>query len=163
MGAVGRRVVGWFARAPGLDVLVTWFTVLPWLVGGIVFGWPGLLGGIAGQVVGLVLWCWGHELTHRKAVKGARIVTVLNRLVGRRGGVGRVLGVAGVGWRGGGEVWGGAGRVGGVAGQVVGVVRWCWGHELTHRKAVKGARIVTVLNRLVGRPRNHAALWVTTL
>lgn len=83
MGSPGRRVVGWFARAPGLDVLVTWFTVLPWLVGGIVFGWPGLLGGIAGQVVGLVLWCWGHELTHRKAVKGARIVTVLNRLVGR--------------------------------------------------------------------------------
>lgn len=83
LGAPGRAVMGWLSRAPGLDVLVTWFTVLPWLVGAIVYGWLGLLGGIVGQVVGLVLWCWGHELAHRDAVKGPRIVTVLNRLVGR--------------------------------------------------------------------------------
>ena len=84
MGSVGRGIMGWFSRAPGLDLLVTWFTVLPWLVGGIVFGWMGLLGGLEGQVVGLVLWCWGHELANRKKIqKGARIVTVLNRLVGR--------------------------------------------------------------------------------
>jgi len=83
LGSTGRTVMRWFSRAPGLDVLVTWFTVAPWLVGAIVFGWFGLLGGIAGQVVGLVLWCWGHELAHRDAVKGPRIVTVLNRLVGR--------------------------------------------------------------------------------
>ncbi|MEZ6162888.1 MAG: hypothetical protein R3B67_00430 [Phycisphaerales bacterium] len=83
LGRPGRRVMGWFTRAPGLDLLVTWFTVAPWLVGAIVFGWAGLLGGIAGRVVGLVAWCWGHELAHRDAVKGPRIVTVLNRLVGR--------------------------------------------------------------------------------
>jgi len=83
MGAPGRRVMNLCARAPVLDLLVTWFTVLPWLVGGIVYGWAGLLGGIAGQVVAMLLWCWGHELAHRDAVKGPRIVKVLNRLVGR--------------------------------------------------------------------------------
>ncbi len=83
LGAPGRAVLGWCARAPGLDLLVSWFTVAPWVVGAVVFGWGGVLGGICGQVVGLVLWCWGHELAHRDAVKGPRIVTVLNRLVGR--------------------------------------------------------------------------------
>lgn len=83
LGSFGKRVMGVCARAPALDLLVTWFTVLPWLVGGIAFGWSGLLGGVVGQVVAVLLWCWGHELAHRDAVKGPRIVKVLNRLVGR--------------------------------------------------------------------------------
>ena len=83
MGGVGKKLLGLCERAPVLDLAVAWFTVVPAIALTIMYGWVGLGGGILGQVVGLVIWCWGHELTHRKAVKGARIVTVLNRLVGR--------------------------------------------------------------------------------
>lgn len=83
LGSPGRRVLALCGRAPVLDLMVAWFTVVPAIVMAVMYGWIGLLGGIAGQVIGLVVWCWGHELAHRDAVKGPRIVSVLNRLVGR--------------------------------------------------------------------------------
>jgi len=83
LGKPGRAVTHALARAPGLDLAITWFTVLPWLLGALLLGWVGLAAGIAGQVVSVLLWSWGHELAHRKSAKGPRIVKVLNRLVGR--------------------------------------------------------------------------------
>lgn len=50
-----------------------------------------------------------------------------------------------------------------VAAQVLGTVIWCFLHELAHPEARRGPRIVKVLNKRVGRFRNHAALWVTTV
>jgi len=38
---------------------------------------------------------------------------------------------------------------------------WIWSHELAHPRSQEGPRIVWVLNRTVGRWRNHLALWVT--
>ncbi len=83
VGRVGGGLAAACCRAPGLDVIVTWFTVLPWLLGAVFFGWWGVLGGILGQVVGLTVWGWGHELSRRGTRKGPRIVKVLNALVGR--------------------------------------------------------------------------------
>lgn len=83
LGSGGRKVLALCARAPMLDLIVAWFTIVPAITMTIIYGWVGLGGAIIGQMLGLVLWCWGHELTHRKAVKGPRIVAVLNRLVGR--------------------------------------------------------------------------------
>ena len=83
MGKLGRRVMEFLRKAPGLDLVVAWFTTGPAVAGLIVFGWRGLLGGIVGQMVGLTVWGWGHELAHRNSVKGPRIVKVLNKLVGR--------------------------------------------------------------------------------
>ena len=40
---------------------------------------------------------------------------------------------------------------------------WVFLHELTHREAARGPRIVKFLNREIGRWRNHAALWVTSI
>jgi hypothetical protein len=37
------------------------------------------------------------------------------------------------------------------------------GHELVNREAARGVRIVSFINRSVGRWRNHAALWVTAV
>lgn len=70
-------------HAPGLDVMVTLYTVLPWLLGVILYGWQGLLAGVAGQVVTLQIWCILHEWANRDVVKGPRIVKVLNSRVGR--------------------------------------------------------------------------------
>ncbi len=55
--------------------------------------------------------------------------------------------------------WAGLGAV--VAGQIVGLVIWARVHELIYREAARGPRIVKAINGVVGRWRNHAALWVT--
>ncbi len=50
-----------------------------------------------------------------------------------------------------------------VVGQLVALSLWVIAHEWVHREKVAGPRIVKVLNRTVGRWRNHAALWVTVI
>jgi hypothetical protein len=83
LGPAGRRVSDAFCRAPGLDWLVMYFTVLPLIVGPILGGWPGLAGAIIGQVATVLIWTRLHELAHADAVRGPRIVKSLNGIVGR--------------------------------------------------------------------------------
>ncbi|MBL8747157.1 MAG: hypothetical protein JNK58_12485 [Phycisphaerae bacterium] len=82
-GGVGRRVSEGMCRAPLLDVVVTYFTVLPWGCGAAVYGWMGFWGALAGQVAGVLAWTLAHEAAHPAARRGPRIVHVLNRSVGR--------------------------------------------------------------------------------
>ena len=49
LGNVGRRLSEALCRAPGLDALVLYLTVLPLIVGPIFGGWAGLAGALAGQ------------------------------------------------------------------------------------------------------------------
>jgi hypothetical protein len=70
-------------RAPMLDVIVTWFLIVPLVAGPIIGGWIGLAGAIVGQVASLLIWQSLHELANARARKGPRIVKVINRLVGR--------------------------------------------------------------------------------
>src|SRR6266850_3388408 len=83
LGAAGTRIGAWLCRAPGLDLVVSVFTWVPPTVLGILFGWRGVVGAIIGQVLGMLVWMFAHELANRKYVSGPRIVTFLNRTVGR--------------------------------------------------------------------------------
>lgn len=80
---VSKAAAGACCRAPGLDLVVTYFTIAPPVVGAIVHGWRGLLAGIAAQVAAVLIWTPLHELAHPAGRKGPRIVHTLNRLVGR--------------------------------------------------------------------------------
>lgn len=80
---VAPRVSGWFARAPGLDLVVAIFTWAPWPVAALLGGWPAVGGAVIGQLVTMFAWCWGHEFLHREALRGPRIVSFINRRVGR--------------------------------------------------------------------------------
>ncbi|MFG0286342.1 MAG: hypothetical protein ACF8R7_18160 [Phycisphaerales bacterium JB039] len=94
MGRAGRRITDACARAPLLDLLITYFTAAPMIVGAAVGGnmqlgggfWRGaalgLVAGVIGQVVGVTLWTIAHELAQPEARRGPRIVTTLNRKVG---------------------------------------------------------------------------------
>jgi len=79
----GTALSAWLCRAPGLDLVVSLFTWIPPTALGIVFGWRGVVGAIIGQVLGMLVWMFAHEFAHRKTVQGPRIVTFLNRTVGR--------------------------------------------------------------------------------
>jgi hypothetical protein len=83
LGSLGRWISGQCQHAPGLDGLVTIFTVLPWVLGAALFGWPGVAAGVAGQLVALHVWIFLHECANAKVVKGPRILKVLNSRVGR--------------------------------------------------------------------------------
>src|SRR3989442_6840868 len=81
-GGAGTRIGPWLCRAPGLDLVVSVVTWIPPTVLGIVLGWRGVVGAIIGQVLGMLVWMFAHELANRKR-DGPRIVTFLNRTVGR--------------------------------------------------------------------------------
>jgi hypothetical protein len=82
LGAVGSRISAWLCRAPGLDLVVSIGTWIPPAILGIVYGWRGVVGSIIGQVLGMFVWMFAHELANRR-YKGPHIVTFLNRTVGR--------------------------------------------------------------------------------
>src|SRR3954468_14334791 len=83
LGARVRRIANALTRAPLLDLMVSVFTWIPWLALGISLGWRGLLGSVLGEMLTLFAWVFVHELTHRRAARGPRIVRFLNRLIGR--------------------------------------------------------------------------------
>ena len=82
LGRPGRTLSEWLCRAPGLDVVVFYFTALPAILGPILAGWAGLGAAIGGQFSAMLLWIALHELTHPAARKGPRIFSTLNHLVG---------------------------------------------------------------------------------
>lgn len=78
-----RRISETISRAPALDLVITYFTILPLIVGALLGGWVGLAAAIIGQIVAMLIWQTLHELAHPQARKGPRIVHVINRRVGR--------------------------------------------------------------------------------
>jgi hypothetical protein len=82
LGAAGQKISEHLCRAPVLDLLITYFTILPMIVGAILDGWRGLAGGIAGQIIAMLIWQTLHELANPQARKGPRIVKTINRNVG---------------------------------------------------------------------------------
>lgn len=82
-GEAGRRAAAAACRAPALDLIVAYFTFVPWIPAAAAGGWPGVLAAILGQAVALTAWIFVHEMLHPGARKGPRIVKFLNRTVGR--------------------------------------------------------------------------------
>ena len=82
LGQAGQRLSDACCRAPLLDVIVCYFTVLPLVVGPLVAGWLGLPGAILAQLATLLTWQTIHEAVHRDSKKGPRIIKVLNQKFG---------------------------------------------------------------------------------
>jgi hypothetical protein len=82
LGPAGRAVSERCIRAPGLDLVVTYFTIAPLVVAPVIDGWWGLLAALIGQAAAVIVWCQLHELAHPAARRGPRIVKELNQVVG---------------------------------------------------------------------------------
>lgn len=76
---------GFFCRGLGLDLVITYFTALPWIVGYALEGWGGVVASVIAQIVTVSVWTVLHELANRDVTaKGKpRIVHSLNKNVGR--------------------------------------------------------------------------------
>lgn len=82
LGSTGRGISAWLCQAPALDLLITYFTILPMIVGPIIGGWAGLAAAIIGQLLALIIWEILHTLAHPTARRGPRLVRTMNRTVG---------------------------------------------------------------------------------
>ncbi|HEY5791749.1 MAG TPA: hypothetical protein VIS74_00530 [Chthoniobacterales bacterium] len=82
LGPGGRRLSEACCRAPLLDAIVAYFTVLPLIAGPLCAGWTGLFLAILAQLTTVLVWQTLHEAVHRDAVKGPRIIKVLNKKFG---------------------------------------------------------------------------------
>src|SRR5437762_13875189 len=82
LGAPGRRASAALCRAPGLDLMITYFTALPLILGPVMAGWVGLGAAAVGQVLTVMIWTVLHEAAHRQAVRGPRILKVINEAMG---------------------------------------------------------------------------------
>lgn len=83
LSVIPRSVSDVVTKAPILDGIVSIFTWVPWVVGCGMYGWRGFFAAFLGQIITLTLWCFFHELAHREAMKGPRIVRTLNKMTGR--------------------------------------------------------------------------------
>jgi len=81
-GQPGRALCQSCEQAPGLDLLISLLTWIPWVLAALLGGWWAFAGVVLGQLAALRLWGAIHELAHREAARGPRIVKVLNSLVG---------------------------------------------------------------------------------
>src|SRR2546425_5838589 len=82
LGAAGTRIGAWVCRAPGLDLVVSLVTWIPPTVLGILLGWRGVVGAIIGQVLGMLVWMFAHDLANPNR-DGPRTVTSPNRTADR--------------------------------------------------------------------------------
>jgi hypothetical protein len=92
LGQGGKALSVWLCRAPGLDLMIAYFTVVPMIVGPILgaryidawWDWLAGLGiGVGAQVTMVMAWTVLHEMANRKHLKGPRIVSNINARVGR--------------------------------------------------------------------------------
>jgi hypothetical protein len=83
LGRPGRALANACTKAPLLDLIVATMTWVPWVASALVWEWKGAIGCIVGQMVAMGIWCLAHEAAHPGVRKGPRIVSTLNRLVGR--------------------------------------------------------------------------------
>ena len=82
LGGGGRRFSDWLCAGFPLDVVVTYFTVLPMIVGLIVGGWLGLVGAVLGQLSALIGWTLIHEAVHAKTHGRAKLFRATSRVAG---------------------------------------------------------------------------------
>ena len=92
LGAPGKKLGSAMCQAPLLDLVVTYFTILPMIAGIIAGGWQygtwigalfGFIYGVMAQVLSVFIWQFAHEAANVKHIRGPRIVKVINKAVGR--------------------------------------------------------------------------------
>jgi hypothetical protein len=81
LGAVGEKTSQWFCSAPGVDLALAYFMLLPLMVAWFLATWQGLAVALLAELSALWLWIMLHELAHRQKSQ-AKIHRQLSSTVG---------------------------------------------------------------------------------
>lgn len=82
MGKPGKQLIETLTHAPGIDLVLAYFMLLPLLLGSLYSGWNGVAVALVAQLSTLWLWIIAHELIHYKSRHEPKIFPTLSRLVG---------------------------------------------------------------------------------
>jgi len=82
LGKTGQNISDWFCYAPGIDLALAYFMLLPIGVATINKGWLGLPIALLAELTALWIWIIAHELTHYKLLRQAKIHRTLGQVVG---------------------------------------------------------------------------------
>lgn len=82
LGKTGNKISDWFCRAPGIDLALTYFMLIPLAIGSFVSGWRGVGIALLAELSTLWIWIFLHELTHRQQ-RQANIHCQMSQIVGR--------------------------------------------------------------------------------
>ena len=82
LGKPGQQLLDQLTYAPGIDLVLIYFMILPLISGWLVMGWAGIGVALAAQISMLWIWIFAHELLHYKSRQGAKIFPTLSRIVG---------------------------------------------------------------------------------
>ena len=66
MGKLGKNISEFCCYAPGIDLVLAYFMLLPIAVGSIVSGWSGVVVALVAELSVLWVWIFLHEFTHRQ-------------------------------------------------------------------------------------------------
>ena len=80
-GEFGRKISDFFCYAPGIDLALAYFMLLPLAIGIFFQGWRGVAIALLAELTSLWLWIILHELTHQ-VDKNQKIHPTLSKIVG---------------------------------------------------------------------------------
>ncbi|MDJ0727961.1 MAG: hypothetical protein QNJ38_22905 [Prochloraceae cyanobacterium] len=83
LGKTGREISDWFCYAPGIDLALAYFMLLPFAIAAIGLGWQGIAIAFLAELTALWLWIFAHELTHREQWNQAKIHRTMSKIAGK--------------------------------------------------------------------------------
>lgn len=82
LGKSGKQLSDSLCHAPGIDLLLAYFMLLPLLVGCLIAGGRGAIAALMAQFSTLWIWIIFHELVNYKSRREPKIFPTLSRIVG---------------------------------------------------------------------------------
>lgn len=82
-GTAGKTLSNWLCCAPGIDLALAYFMLLPLIVGAAISGGRGISVAFLAEMSSLFMWVMAHEFLHREQVRQANIHRTLSSIVGK--------------------------------------------------------------------------------
>ena len=83
LGKLGKNISEFFCYAPGIDLALAYFMLLPIIVGSFVSGWAGVGVALLAEISVLWLWILAHEFAHRDVEQKGQIFRTLSSIKGK--------------------------------------------------------------------------------
>lgn len=83
LGLPGKKAADWFCYAPGIDLALVYFMLMPLAVAFLTASWQGIAVALVAEISALWLWIFAHEFAHRQQKSQANIHRQMSSIVGK--------------------------------------------------------------------------------